>query len=169
MDTTVKIILVIVALGWAVSGVWLAVVDVKEKLLPKRIIYPALGVAVVGYVAAAIIGSDTQPLLQAFVGGIGCFAVFYALYLINSDLMGGGDVRLVGLNGFVVGWFGYAFPWFAIVAALILALPASLIVLVIKGPRSAIPFGPYLIAGTALFLGVEVVYFVMDKASPIIG
>lgn len=152
-----KILILVAALIWGYSGVRLSIIDIKTKLLPQRIIIPTF-VAVLGiYVALAIIEGEPALLGWAAVGGVGCFALFYGLYVLNPRFMGGGDVRLVGLNGFIVGWFHIGFSWLAIVVALILAFPISLILLVFKGSRSEFPFGPYLIAGTAFFLIFEVV------------
>lgn len=166
MDLVVKLLLVVAGVVWAFSGVWLSAIDLRKKILPRRIIYPTSMVVLGLYAVATIIERDILPLAMAFTGGIGCFAIFYALYLISPKLMGGGDVRLVGLNGFILGWFGWHLPWLAIAGGVLLAFPISLVLLAFKGARAGIPFGPYLIAGTGFFLTFELVYFINESTGP---
>ena len=149
-------ILIFISAGvWVVSAIKLSITDIKQRILPTRIIWLTLLGVIVLYFVAALVGSSFSSLGWAFVGGAGCYCGFYALYLMNPKLMGGGDVRLSALNGFIVGWFGAIQPWVAVAAAFILAFPVALISLIIRGPRTGLQFGPFMLLGTAVILALE--------------
>ncbi len=167
MELAEKILLLVAASIWFVRVIQLSIFDIREQRLPTPIIYTTLLMVVPLYVAAAIVARDPASLGWAFVGGIGPYAILLTLYLISPKLIGGGDVRFAALNGFIVGWYGLAYPWLGILAALIFAFPGSLIMVALRGGRGGqSAFGPYMALGTAAVLGIQLGYFIADKSAP---
>ena len=69
-------------------GVALAVVDLRTRLLPTVVVWPAFaGVALLGCLSAAL-EHDGDALLRAWAGAAGVFAFFYALWWIHPAAWG---------------------------------------------------------------------------------
>ncbi|MGY1603477.1 prepilin peptidase [Geodermatophilus sp. SYSU D00815] len=136
-------------LAVAAVGVLLAVVDLRHRLLPDRVVVPALAGCLVLLTAAAALGGEWPRLLRAVLGAAALFAVFLALALVSPGGMGMGDVKLAALLGLPLGWLGWgavvlgAAAGFLVQAALALVLLATGRV----GPRGELPFGPAMLAG----------------------
>lgn len=131
-----------------VSGMAMAIVDVRYQLLPNRLVY-SFGVSSVLYVAvSALVSRDWQAILPSVIGGVVLFSIFYGIYQLSSGKwIGGGDVRLLGFMGILLGWQKG-------VLALILAsylASAVILVLVLMGKyhqKMRIAFGPFLLVAT---------------------
>lgn len=126
----------------------LAAIDIEHRLLPNRLIFPALGVVLVAQLA-----TDPDRALEWILAGPAA-ALFLALPLIvRRDAMGLGDVKLTLLLGATVGWQVFA----AIVVGCFAMVPFALAMLFrdrsIKG--ATLPFGPFLAFGTVLILFVS--------------
>ena len=139
----------------AVAAVLLAVIDLQHRLLPNRVVLPAVLVGAVLLLGAAVAEQDWAPLVRAGVGAVVLFAVFLLLALISPSGMGMGDVKLAGLLGLYLGWLGWetlalgAASGFVVQALLALALLAVRRI----GLRGELPFGPAMLAGAALAIG----------------
>ena len=160
--TTAGIVLVALAFAaWGACGVWVSVIDIRERILPKRILWPTGGIVLVLYVAAAIAEGEPVRILQALLAGGSCGAIFAIIYYIYPEGMGFGDVRLVTVNGLAVGWFGISAAWVGIAAGFLLAFPLSVWFLlrhgVKKGLATQSPFGPFLVAGSGLVALTEAI------------
>lgn len=126
--------------------------DLKHYIIPDKVIYPAIGIALI----FALIHSLKLDLLLSALAA----AVFFAAILLISrgKWMGAGDIKLAFLMGLVLGWPN-------ILVALFLAfltgaiIGVALIVFGRKTLKSEVPFGPFLVAGTflALFLGENII------------
>ena len=132
-------------------AVALGVVDWHTRLLPRLVVLPATGVAVVlGSVLALVTGSY-QDLLRAGVGLVATRSLFWVLWRVHSAGMGFGDVRLAALLGFVLGHLGWAQLVVGVYAGfLVFGLPALARVLLRRDRRllkAALPFGPAMLAG----------------------
>ena len=160
--TTAGIVLVASAFAvWGVCGVWVSVIDIRERILPKRILWPTAATVLVLYAAAVIAESEPLRILQVLLAAGSCGAIFAIIYYIYPEGMGFGDVRLVTVNGLAVGWFGISAAWVGIAAGFLLAFPLSVWFLlrhgVKKGLATQSPFGPFLVAGSGLIAFTEVV------------
>ncbi|MEY2399286.1 MAG: leader peptidase (prepilin peptidase) / N-methyltransferase [Actinomycetota bacterium] len=141
---------VVVALGLVV----LSVIDLDLFLLPKRIVYPLLAVTAVLLAAAALADGDGSTLGRALLASLGAWGALLVLHLVSPSGMGFGDVRLALLIGLDLGWLGTSEVILGIFAGFLLAAVIGLLLIVtrVRGRRDAVPFGPFLAAGTLFVL-----------------
>jgi leader peptidase (prepilin peptidase)/N-methyltransferase len=143
------------ALGFlGALGVALAAIDLAVQRLPDRLTLPAYPVMIVLLAVAALAGHDLAALGHALLGGLVMAAGYLLLGLARPGQLGGGDIKLAGLAGLVLGWLS----WWAVLtgAALgfVLAALASLVLLAARRItlRGAISFGPFLLGGALLVI-----------------
>lgn len=139
----------------AVSGP-LVVADARWRVLPNRIVLPAIGAAAVVLGGAALAAGDAAPLLGGALGGAVLFAGYLAIALAVPGGMGMGDVKLAALLGLVLGAMPWP-TWFTGVAAgFVLGAVVALGALVIRRAslHSHVPFGPAMIAGAWLAIAL---------------
>lgn len=128
---------------------WLAMIDFETRLLPNRIVLPAITVLLVGQIARS--PGDTGQWLLA---GAGAGLFFLIPTLVRRGAVGMGDVKLAVLIGVALG--SKVIP--ALTIGCLAVFPFALWILVRQGRAAArstaLPFGPFLVAGAliALFL-----------------
>jgi leader peptidase (prepilin peptidase)/N-methyltransferase len=139
----------------AAISVALALIDLDVRRLPNAIVIPSYPVAAVLLALASWNPggtSDWAALLRAGAGCVVMLVVYTVLVLINPSGMGLGDVKLSGVLGLYLGWFGWAAlvtGWFA--AFLLGGLfGLGLLVTGRAGRRSRVPFGPWMLLGAAV-------------------
>ena len=135
-------------------GAALALVDLRTRLLPSRVVWPALvGVVVLGCLAAGL-ADEPRALERAVLAAVAVFGVFFALWWIYPPGMGFGDVRLSGVLGFALGWLGWGEVLVGIYGAfLAFSVPGGLLALLRRDSRvlrTAYPFGPFLLGGAVV-------------------
>lgn len=113
------------------------VIDVRRNVLPNRLTYPAIALALV----AAWAGGTMPDALtgMAVIGG-----VMLALLMTEPTGVGGGDVKMATAAGLLVGWGGLI----PAIVGMIVGSIVALVVMRLTGRRS-IAFGPVLLAGCA--------------------
>lgn len=147
----------VVAFGWAGgAAVVLAGADLARHRLPDRVTFPALAVCALALLAdAAVLG--TWPALGR---GITAAAVAFGLgtvaRLVQPRGFGAGDVKLLGLLGLLLGWVGWSVLLAGVLAGFVLGALSSLLLIALgrAGWRTAVPFGPPLLLGACLALGL---------------
>lgn len=146
--------------GWSLQFVYfggltlllivISFIDLDTLLIPTEL--------VAGGAAWAIIYNlyVGWPWSEWLLGGLLGYGAFYLLYLLSRGGLGGGDVRLVGLLGVVLGWKHL------LLALAIAVLAGALVSVVLLASRrvsrkTAIPFGPFLALGgyLAMLWGAE--------------
>jgi leader peptidase (prepilin peptidase)/N-methyltransferase len=134
--------------------VLLAAVDLRVRRLPDLLTLPLAGAALVLLGLAARVPGHAGEWTTALLGTLALGGGYFVLFLVNPDGMGFGDVKLALGAGAVLGWYGWATLALGAVAGLLLgALYGWGLVAVERGGRgTAVPYGPFLIAGA--FLGV---------------
>lgn len=136
-------------------GVALALIDLDVHRLPDAIVLPSYPVALVLLALASWSpgsASDWSALVRAVVGGVVLFVVYMVLLVVYPSGMGFGDVKLAGLLGLYLGWFGWAelvVGWFA--AFLLGGVFAVALLLSRRADRkTGIPFGPWMLMGAGI-------------------
>lgn len=126
-------------------------IDIDHMILPDEF---TLGGIVVGLIGASL--NPEREFLPALIGVILGGGFLWAIAAIYSALrkqegMGGGDIKLLGWIGAVLGWTSV--PFVIISSSLVGSLVGLIIMAKFKKNLShAIPFGPYLALGAILFM-----------------
>lgn len=133
----------------AVMSVFICVffIDLEHKIILDcfQIILLALGIASIFF--------DEYGWLSHVIGGVSGFAVFFAVSwgferLAHKEGLGGGDVKLAGVCGLLLGWQRLIF---GLLAA---TVPAAIIMLIAsrgkEGEQRQFPFAPFLVVGFAV-------------------
>jgi leader peptidase (prepilin peptidase)/N-methyltransferase len=153
------------ALGWARAGepdivafvvfgvlaVAMGYVDLRRHLLPDRLTVPALlaGAVLLGLAAVVPGGDPTTSYPRAWACAGGLMLVYLLLALVYPAGLGLGDVKLAAAIGLHLGWLGWSAPVVGTVAAFMIGGVVGLLLLLTRRAtrKSAIPFGPAMIAG----------------------
>ncbi|MDH6238045.1 prepilin peptidase [Cryobacterium sp. CG_9.6] len=146
----IALVLGLIALLYlAAISVALGLIDAATRRLPNRILFPAYWVSAILLAATALVAGEPERLLGALGGGAALFSLYFALAIIRPGGMGFGDVKLAGLLGLYLGWFGWPQLIVGAFGAFLLGGLFGLILLAIKraGRTSSIPFGPWMLAG----------------------
>ncbi len=138
----------------AAITVALALIDLDVKRLPNSIVLPSYPVATLLLFFAATAEGAWGDYVRALAGMVALFALYFVLALVYPAGMGFGDVKLAGVLGLYLGWLGWAQLFVGGFAGFLLggAVGALLMLIGRATRKSAIPFGPFMLAGT--FLGV---------------
>jgi leader peptidase (prepilin peptidase) / N-methyltransferase len=136
----------------AAVGVALALIDIDVRRLPDRIVLPSY--AVVGLLLTVAAHGQHQwwPLARAAIGAAALFAFFFAIVVAYPGGMGFGDVKLAGLLGALMGYLSWSALIVAGFGAFLLGaiVGVTLIVTSRGGRKTAIPFGPFMIAAALI-------------------
>lgn len=141
----------------AAIGIALTVIDIDTHRLPNAIVLPASVVLAVLFTFACLRGAPWEALVRAAVGAVVLFVFYALLRAVRPGAMGGGDVKLAGVLGAALAFAGWGSLIVGAFAAFLFGGFFG-IVLMLTGranSKSAIPFGPWMIAGAwvGLFAG----------------
>jgi len=137
---------VVNALGCAVL-VAVTVTDLERRIVPNRIIVPAL-------VGALVVQTALDPSVEWLAASLGAGAFYFIAALVYPAGLGMGDVKLAAFLG---AWLGVPVI-VALFAGSLLALIPAVVILATQGKagrKVGIPFAPFLAGGAviALFYG----------------
>lgn len=158
--------LVLVACAYfAVMAVRLTVIDVRHHLLPNRIVFPSYAIAGVLLLAAAgFADGTTRPsgsssfmsmlnlgIPRVLAGAAVLWLFYFVLRAVYPPGMGFGDVKLAGVLGMYLGFLGWGHVFAGTFLAFLLGGLWSIVILAARRGtlKSSIPFGPFMLAGTA--------------------
>lgn len=144
------------ALAWgAGAAVVLGAVDLASHRLPDRVTYPAYAVCSAALLGDAAAMGTWGALVRALLAAAATFALAAGAGALSPAGLGFGDVKLLGLLGLVLGWFGWGVLLAGVFIGLLVGAAVSVVLLVSRqaGWRTAIPFGPPLLTGAVLALG----------------
>jgi leader peptidase (prepilin peptidase)/N-methyltransferase len=137
---------VVNALGCAVL-VAITVTDIERRVIPNRIVLPAL-------VAALVVQTLREPSVEWIVSALAAGGFFLVLALVYPAGLGMGDVKLAAFLGAWLGWDVFVGLF---VGTLLGMLPALAVLLRrgAAGRRTTLPYVPALAAGAVvgLFFG----------------
>ena len=140
----------VLALAWfGAAAVVLAGVDLASHRLPDRVTFPAVGGCTAALAVDAAVTGPWSALLRAVAAGVVAYLLGTVARLVQPRGFGGGDVKLLGLIGVVLGWAGWDVLVTGVFAGLLLGAVGSLVLVAVgrAGWRTAIAFGPPLLAG----------------------
>jgi leader peptidase (prepilin peptidase)/N-methyltransferase len=141
-----------------VALVW---IDLREFRLPREITYTAFVLGAAALTVAALVDDEPERIWKAFVGAGIALAIMGLIYLGSRGQMGDGDVRLSPLLGLFLGYLHLGTVPVGLFLGFLIGAVVGVIGMVTgaAGRKTALPFGPFLAAGTALaiFIGPEIV------------
>jgi len=148
---------------WFSFGMWLAYVvgvvalfsyDLRWYILPDKIVWPLIALAIIDAVVQYFTWQPYGPALETVLfyvyGLLPIAGVYWFIYVFSKGkLVGFGDVKLGVFIGLALGWQNAFLTFFAAnVFGTLVVLP-----LLLSGKlerKSRVPFGPFLIAGFLL-------------------
>lgn len=154
LDLIAGVLLLAGGAVFALCAVALSFVDLSEHRLPNRILYP-WGLVTLGVLlGVTMLTGDFSGLLRALAAAFLWSGAFLTVRLVHPPSIGMGDVKLVAVLGLYAGLLGWQTVLAAVVLAVLLGgvVAAGLLVTRRAHRRSRIPFGPFLILGTAIAL-----------------
>lgn len=142
----------------ALAGAALIVIDYEHHRLPNRLVFALAAAAAVLLALAALVRGDWHAYLRGMLAWLVVFAVLYLLMLISPRSFGFGDVKLGGVLGAYLGWFGWGYVYYGIFAGFLLGALLSIALLATRRAslKSHIAFGPMLVVGSLVVLAFEI-------------
>jgi leader peptidase (prepilin peptidase)/N-methyltransferase len=122
------------------------VIDLEHRLILRVVIFPAIGIAILGSLVYPGLG-----VRRALLGGAFSFLLFFAIVVFGRlafgrTAMGGGDANLAAFIGLITG-----FPEVILALLITVLLGGAVSVILVLGRakklKSYIPYGVFLVAG----------------------
>jgi leader peptidase (prepilin peptidase)/N-methyltransferase len=139
----------------ALVSIPLAVIDALSHRLPDRLTLPSypIALALLGGAALAVPGGG-QHYLHALAGLAACALFYVVLWLVSPASIGLGDVKLAGVLGLYLGWFGARATLAGLLGGFVLAAVAGAVLIAARRAtrKTHIPFGPFMLAATLVVL-----------------
>ncbi len=139
------------------------VFDLKHYIIPDKVVYPAIVVAIL-FIILNLYIVNHKSIIGPLAAGLSASAFFLLIWLVSrGKWMGFGDVKLAFLMGLFLGWpnilvgLFLAFLMGSIVGLILIALKK-------KKMKSEVPFGPFLVLGTfvGLFWGEKIIHWYLS-------
>ncbi|MGV8858003.1 prepilin peptidase [Rhodoglobus sp.] len=136
----------------AAISIALTLIDLDTQTLPNKIVLPSILVGVALLALASVGTGNWGALLGALAGAAALFVFYFIVALISPRGMGMGDVKLSAVLGLYLGWLGWGVLAVGAFAAFLFGGVFAVVLLLIGRARrrTAIPFGPWMIAGAWL-------------------
>ncbi|PZU48256.1 MAG: prepilin peptidase [Microbacterium sp.] len=136
-------------LYFAAISIALTMIDLDTHRLPNVIVFPSYFVVGALLILASVLTGDYVALLRAAIGGAALFGAYLLLTIAYPGGMGGGDVKLAGVLGMILGWFGWASLIVGAFAAFLVGGIVGIALMLGRraSRKSAIPFGPWMLLG----------------------
>jgi leader peptidase (prepilin peptidase)/N-methyltransferase len=142
----------LVALTW---------IDLHTQRLPREITFTTIAIGAPLLVAAALVDDEPERIWMMVLGAGIALALMLTIYLASRGGLGDGDVRLSPLLGMYLGWLNPGIVPIGLFFGFLLGAVAGVAAMAFGGAgrKTALPFGPFLAAGTvlAVFFGQDVV------------
>jgi len=136
----------------AAAGIALSMIDIDVKRLPDAIVLPSYAVVAVLLTVASAGSGDWWSLVRAALGAAALFAFYFGLAFAYPAGMGFGDVKLAGVLGALMGYLSWPALLVGTFGAFLLGsiVGVALILSSRGGRKTAIPFGPFMIAAALI-------------------
>ncbi len=129
-----------------------AVIDADCHRIPTVLVRSAGLLCCIALGVGAWVADDWPRFGRAVLAAVAFAGVFGVKWVVGGT--GLGDVRLAAVLALILGWLGWAEVFWLLVIPYVIALPVALARLV-RGRREAMAFGPPLVVGFYLVLGVS--------------
>lgn len=137
-----------------------AFVDMKIKIIPDIIVLLILLGAIVHELLKLIIHKSFVNLLDNIIGLAVGGILFILIFAFSKGGIGGGDIKLISVLGFVL---GIPKIFLCIFLSFLFGAIASIVLLALglKGKKDSIPFGPFIVLSFIItfFWGEEIIYW----------
>lgn len=161
----------VMLLVFASLSIALTLIDLDTKRLPNAIVLPGWATIIILLLTVTVLSGmfpaaagevdapsgpssawsaiDWWPFMRALIGGAALYVFYFIVRAISPRGMGGGDVKLAGLVGTVLGWFGWGALAVGAFAAFLLGGVFGICLMLLNRAKrkTAIPFGPWILAG----------------------
>ena len=138
-------------------------IDIDHQIIPDMITLPGIPICFVASFALPQI-TYIESIMGILIGGGSLFMVAWLYHLLTKkEGMGGGDIKLLGMMGAIIGWKGVLFTIF--VASAVGTVSGMLIMLKTrKSMKLAVPFGPFLAIGCIayIFFGPQLIVWYIN-------
>ena len=145
----------------AAALVVLAAIDLEHFILPNRIVYPLAVVMIVLLAIASVGDDDFDAIKRGLIAGVVSFGIFFLLHLVSPRSMGFGDVKLAFVLGLSLGWLGWGEVFVGLFLGFVYGAVIGLFLIATRSRsrNQALPFGPFLAAGTltAILVGDSII------------
>ncbi len=138
----------------------LMVIDLEHHILPNKLVYPGIIVALAISVAFSVFPNSLEivpGIASASAGGAIGLGLFLLIIVVSRGGMGWGDVKMAALIGLVT---GFPLVFVALFLAVVLGGLISWVLILTraKSRKQSIPFGPFLSLGAiaALLWGTNI-------------
>lgn len=154
--TQFVVLLTLLVIG--VAGVALAAMDMDVHRLPDRVMWPTMGVLLLGLALAALIGGHGWPFARVVICAFGSGAFYLMLSLVSlargSLALGLGDVKLSVVMGGALGWFGFQSVVLGLYAGFLVGGLVAAFLLLTKrvGLGGHLAYGPPMMVGAVIGL-----------------
>ncbi|WP_433209576.1 prepilin peptidase [Dactylosporangium sp. CS-047395] len=138
----------------AAIAVALALIDLDVLRLPNVIVLPSYIVAPLLLLPAVVVERDWSAALRGMLAMAALWTFYFLLSVVYPGGMGFGDVKLAGVLGLYLGFLGWSTVAVGTLAAFVLGGAAGLALMALgrAGRKTALPFGPAMLAGALLAL-----------------
>lgn len=143
-------------------------IDLDFQIIPDSITLPGL---LIGIALSSFVLIDPYErgngigIIGSVIGMLSGGGLFYCIAVLSRGGMGGGDIKMMGMVGAVIGWKGVLMTTFT---ASLAGTVVGIILMVFKGKgrKTKIPFGPFLALGAllSLFMGQELLRLYLHGA-----
>ncbi len=138
------------------SCLCLAAMDFDVHRLPDRLMWPSMGILLVGLLTAGLVGAEWGAMVRVVLAGLVCGLGYLALALLSlargSLAVGLGDVKLAALLGMGLGWFGWPTVLVGMYAGFLVGGVFAVLLLVTKrvGRSGELAYGPPMMVGALI-------------------
>ncbi len=137
---------------FASVGIALTAIDLDCHRLPNVLVLPSYPVLVALLALSSAVDGDWVSLGRAGLGAAAMLTFYLVLVLAYPAGMGMGDLKLAGVLGLVLGYVSVAAVLVGAAAGFVLGavVGVALMAAGVAGRKTAVPFGPFMIAGAIL-------------------